>query len=83
MEDEQKLKDTRQNGEMRRSAACKHFILSRKVGLGLLCVVVKVLATRGLGVPVDNSTGREADRHRAILIYATKVSSTLIFLYKT
>ena len=35
------------------------FCFEQKVGLDLLCVVEKVLATRGLGVPVDKRTGRE------------------------
>lgn len=35
------------------SAACVDFILRKKVGLDLLCVGGKELATRGLGVPVD------------------------------
>lgn len=35
------------------------FCFEQKVGLDLLWVVEKVLATRGLGVPVDKRTGRE------------------------
>lgn len=54
-----KIETYQKKGEMRRSAACIYFVLCRKVGFDLLCVVEKVLATRGLGVPADKMTGRE------------------------
>ena len=42
-----------------KKAACMFSAVSRKVGSDLLWVVEKVLATRGLGVPVDERIGRE------------------------
>lgn len=57
-------------------------VLSRKVGLDLLWVVEKVLATRGLGVPVDERTGRELklQTQRAVIEQSVPLVFNVILL---
>jgi len=54
-----KIEAYQKKGWNEKEETCIFSILSRKAGLDLLWVVEKLLATRGLGVPVDKRIGKE------------------------